>query len=304
MMQKVLVVVGPTGVGKTKLSIELAQKYNAEIISGDAYQCYKELTIGSAKISPEEMQGIPHYLVDTIAYKEVYNVKHFQQKARLYIDDIARRGKLAMVVGGTGLYIKSLLYDYIFHDEEIDVRYATYLETQTNEELYKLLLEVDEKTAQTLHLNNRQRIKRALMMEHMGHKKSEILAKQEHKLLYDVYIVGLTMERSHLYERIDERVLKMIEQGLEKEVMGLVNTIDDFALQSLQGIGYKEWKNYYLGEKSKADTIALIQKNTRNFAKRQYTWFHNQMDIHWFDVESKDYKKRLLIEIENWIKEA
>lgn len=302
-MQKVLVVVGPTGVGKTSLSIDLAKKYNAEIISGDAYQCYKELTIGSAKILPEEMQGIPHYLVDNISYKEEYNVKIFQQKARAYIEDIVSRGKLPMIVGGTGLYIKSLLYDYVFHDEEIDQEYNDYLETLTDEELYAKLLEVDEKAAKDLHPNNRKRVRRALMMDHMGHQKSETLAKQEHKLLYDAYIVGLTMERSNLYERIDKRVLQMISQGLENEVMGLVNNADDFDLQSLQGIGYKEWKAYYLGEKNKEDTIALIQKNTRNFAKRQYTWFRNQMDIHWYDIERKDFKQELLVEIENWIKD-
>lgn len=302
-MQKVLVIVGPTGVGKTSLSIELAKKYSAEIISGDAYQCYKELTIGSAKILPEEMQGIPHYLVDNISYKEEYNVKIFQQKARAYIEDIVSRGKLPMIVGGTGLYIKSLLYDYVFHDEEIDQEYNDYLETLTNEELYTKLLEADEKAAKDLHPNNRKRVRRALMMDHMGHKKSETLAKQEHKLLYDAYIVGLTMERPNLYERIDQRVLQMISQGLENEVMGLVNNADDFGLQSLQGIGYKEWKAYYLNEKDKEDTIALIQKNTRNFAKRQYTWFRNQMDIHWYDIERKDFKQELLVEIENWIKD-
>jgi len=207
-----------------------------------------------------------------------------------------------MIVGGTGLYIKALLYDYVFHDEEIDEEYSAYLNTLTSEELYQKLLVVDKQSAKELHPNNHKRIKRALMMEHMGHSKSETLQKQNHTLLYDAYIVGLTMERSHLYERINKRVELMMNQGLEAEVMGLVKNVEDFNLQSLQGIGYKEWKDYYLKEQSKDDTIALIQKNTRNFAKRQYTWFRNQMDVHWIDTEDKNFKKDLLVKLENWVK--
>ncbi|MDF9825686.1 tRNA dimethylallyltransferase [Breznakia sp. PF5-3] len=299
-MKKVLVIVGPTGVGKTGLSIDLAKRYNGEIISGDAYQCYKELTIGSAKILPEEMQGIKHYLVDMISYKEEYNVKIFQEKARVCIDEILAKGKLPIICGGTGLYIKSLLYDYIFHDEEIDEDYDKALEQLSNDTLYEKLCEVDEDAAKDLHPNNRKRVKRALMMNHLGHKKSDVIAKQEHTLLYDAWIVGLTMDRPLLYERINERVLKMMDQGLEQEVMNLITSEADFNLQSMQGIGYKEWLGYYKKEVSFEDTVALIQKHTRNFAKRQYTWFHNQLPVHWYDITS-DFKKKLENDIETWL---
>ncbi|MDL2276507.1 tRNA (adenosine(37)-N6)-dimethylallyltransferase MiaA [Breznakia sp. OttesenSCG-928-G09] len=299
-MKKVLVIVGPTGVGKTGLSIDLAKRYNGEIISGDAYQCYKELTIGSAKILPEEMQGIKHYLVDMISYKEEYNVKIFQEKARVCIDEILAKGKLPIICGGTGLYIKSLLYDYIFHDEEIDEDYDKALEQLSNDTLYEKLCEVDEDAAKDLHPNNRKRVKRALMMNHLGHKKSDVIAKQEHTLLYDAWIVGLTMDRPLLYERINERVLEMMDQGLEQEVMNLITSEADFNLQSMQGIGYKEWLGYYKKEVSFEDTVALIQKHTRNFAKRQYTWFHNQLPVHWYDITS-DFKKKLENDIETWL---
>lgn len=297
---KVLVIVGPTGVGKSSLSIEVAKQYQGEIISGDAYQCYKELTIGSAKITEDEMQGIPHHLVDELSYKETYNVKMFQEQARARIAKIHEQGKLPIICGGTGLYIKSLLYDYVFHEEAIDVAYAQELDALSNEALYERLKRVDKEASNTIHINNRKRVKRALMMEHLGHKKSDVVNKQEHVLLYDALIIGLTMDRQHLYQRIDERVLTMIEDGLEREVMSLVSSIQDFDLQSMQGIGYKEWKGYYENTASLQDTILLIQKNTRNFAKRQYTWFYHQLDVHWFDIESDGYKERIYEAIEEW----
>lgn len=300
-MDKIIVLVGPTGSGKTSLSIELAKKFNGEIISGDAYQCYYEMSIGSAKIKEEEKQGIPHYLVDYLSYKDEYNVKVFQEKGREYIADILARGKTPIICGGTGLYIKALLYDYLFEDEQVDEEYLNFLNHKDNDELYKMLIEIDEKATATIHKNNRKRVIRALMMAHVGTSKSERLEKQEHKMLYDAYIIGLTMDREKLYERINQRVLTMMDEGLKEEIESLVQSEDDFYLQSMRGIGYKEWLGYYKKEATIEETIALIQKNSRNFAKRQYTWFKNQMNVHWYDISKDEERSKIIIDVKNFM---
>lgn len=301
-MDKVIVLVGPTGVGKTSLSIELAKKYNGEIISGDAYQCYKELSIGSAKIKEEEKEGISHYLVDYISYTEDYNVKIFQKKAREYIEEIKQKGKIPIICGGTGLYIKALLYDYVFEEEKQDEEYLSKLNGMNNDNLYELLLEVDEKACEKIHKNNRKRIIRALMMAHDGTKKSERIEKQKHELLYDAYIIGLTMDRDVLYERINKRVEIMMEDGLLEEIRSIVKDEETFNLQSMQGIGYKEWLGYYTQEETIEEVIAKIQKNSRNFAKRQYTWFKNQLDVHWFDLTKQD-QSEIFKEVDSFLGE-
>lgn len=300
-MDKIIVLVGPTGSGKTSLSIELAKKFNGEIISGDAYQCYYEMSIGSAKIKEEEKQGIPHYLVDYLSYKEEYNVKVFQEKGREYIADIIARGKTPIICGGTGLYIKALLYDYLFEDEQVDEDYLNFLNQKDNDELYKMLIEIDEKATATIHKNNRKRVIRALMMAHAGTSKSERLEKQDHKMLYDAYIIGLTMDRELLYERINQRVLTMMDEGLKEEIDSLVQSEDDFYLQSMRGIGYKEWLGYYKKEATIEETIALIQKNSRNFAKRQYTWFKNQMDVKWYDISKEEERSKIIVDVNDFM---
>lgn len=300
-MDKIIVLVGPTGSGKTSLSIELAKKFNGEIISGDAYQCYYEMSIGSAKIKEEEKQGIPHYLVDYLSYKDEYNVKVFQEKGREYIADILARGKTPIICGGTGLYIKALLYDYLFENEQVDEGYLNLLNQKDNDELYKMLIEIDEKATATIHKNNRKRVIRALMMAHVGTSKSERLEKQEHKMLYDAYIIGLTMDREKLYERINQRVLTMMDEGLKEEIESLVHSEDDFYLQSMRGIGYKEWLGYYKKEATIEETIALIQKNSRNFAKRQYTWFKNQMDVKWYDISKEEERSKIIADVDNFM---
>lgn len=297
MMKKIIIVVGPTGAGKSALSVKLAKYFNGEIISGDAYQVYKEMSIGSAKIKAEEMEGIPHYLVDYCSYDEEYNVKIFQEEGRKYIDEIYKKGKIPIVCGGTGLYIKALLYDYVFEEEEVDERYLKMLQSKTNEELYALLEEVDKLSLETIHPNNRQRMIRALMMAHSGTKKSDRLSSQDHKPLYDAYVIGVSMDREILYERINERVLKMMEEGLLSEIETLVKDEQVFALQSMKGIGYKEWKNYFNKEATLEETIALIQKNSRNFAKRQYTWFRNQMNVHWYDMNQEGIKEDIIQDV-------
>lgn len=300
-MNQVLVIVGPTAVGKTKISVELAKKYNGEIISGDSIQVYKQLTIGSAKVSTEEMDGVVHHLIDFLDYKDAYSVADFQRLGRACIADIIQRGKLPIVCGGTGLYIKALLYDYVFEEQEDDAEYAAYLDTLTYEERYALLKEVDFESTKTIHERNAQRIKRALMLAHLGKKKSEIINAQEHKLLYDAYIVGLTMERAHLYARINERVELMKTEGLVAELDHVVEGVESFDLQSMKGIGYKEFKGYYDHTMTLDQVIELIKKNSRNFAKRQYTWFNNQMDVHWYDMEKEQSIDQINRDIKEWL---
>ena len=304
-MQKVLVIAGPTGVGKSNLGIELAKKYNGEIISGDSIQVYKPLTIGSAKILPEEMQGIKHHLIDKYELEEGYHVKKFQEEARLIMESIVKQGKLPIIVGGTGLYIKAALYDYQFVDEEEDLELKESFERLETEILYEKLREVDPISAEEIHPNNRKRIIRALMVaEATGTTKSELIQSQEHKLLYDAKIIGLTMDRTALYQRINDRVLQMIENGLEKEVSDLFQKDSSlFEYQGMQGIGYKEWKEYFLGSETLEEVVQQIQKHSRQFAKRQYTWFKNQLPVTWFDIEQTNWKEELEKELTNWVKE-
>lgn len=300
-MKKVLIIAGPTGVGKTSLSVKLAKKFNGEIISGDAYQVYKELTIGTAKITPEEMEGVKHYLVDCFNYTDEYHVKSFQEYARKYIDEISSEQKLPVICGGTGLYIKSCVYDYIFKEQVIDEEYKKELELLDNDTLYEKLLKEDPGATKTIHKNNRKRIIRALLMAQNGEKKSELLEQQEHKPIYDIYVIGLTMERSRLYERINKRVDIMMENGLLDEIQSVVKDESTFDLQSMQGIGYKEWRGYFKGEMPLEDTVELIKKNSRNFAKRQYTWFNNQMDVNWYDIEEENWLNKVIEDVNEWL---
>lgn len=302
-MQKILILVGPTGVGKTSLSIELAKHFHGEIISGDSMQVYKEMTIGTAKVTKDEADGIPHYLVDEYEYTDDYNVKIFQERARAYIEDIASRGKLPIIVGGTGLYIKSLYYDYVFEEEEVDEEFQAFLKSRSDEECYAMLQLVDKAACENIHMNNRKRVERALMRAHTGEKKSDVEGRQSHQPMYDGFVMGLTTNREELYQRIDQRVLKMMDEGLEEEVRALFTEENSWNLQSLQGIGYKEWKDYFLGKQSKEETIRLIQRNSRQFAKRQYTWFNHQMNVNWFDITELNWKDSCLKQVEEWMGE-
>ena len=300
-MKKVLIIVGPTGVGKTDLSIELAKRFNAEIISGDSVQIYKGLDIGSAKITEEEKQGIKHYGIDELSFLDNYSVYDFQKMSRFNIEEISKKNKLPMIVGGTGLYIKSCIYDYEFVMHE-PVEFLD-MDDKTNEELYEELKKLDEFSANKIHINNRKRIIRALTLCRLGTSKTENENNQQHKLIYDAFIVGCTVDRALLYERINNRVLKMIDSGLEQEIKGLLEKGLTFENQSMQAIGYKEWKDYFLNNISKEEVISLIQKNSRNFAKRQYTWFNNQMDVNWVNMLDKEEVNNIIDRIEKWIKD-
>jgi len=289
-MDKVIVIVGPTGVGKTKLSIELAKYFNSEIINGDSVQIYKDLNIGSAKVTIDEKEGIEHHLLDFKNIEENYTVYDYQYDLRNKINEFKERKLLPIVVGGTGLYLKAALYDYSFNKEDdvISNEYSEY----SNEELYELLKEKDLKEANKLHPNNRRRVVRALnIIESSNMKKSEIIDNQSHIPLYDVVFLGLTLPREELYERINLRVDKMINDGLLEEVKSLFDKYKDKDYKSLLAIGYKELFSYYKNEISLEDAIELIKKKSRNYAKRQYTWFKNQFDVKWFNVNLNNFNE-------------
>jgi tRNA dimethylallyltransferase len=297
-MKKVLVIVGPTAVGKSDFGVKCAKLFNGEIISGDSIQVYKGFDIGSGKVTEAEKDGIVHHMIDIKEPDDNYSVYQFQQLARSLIDDITNRGKLPIIVGGTGLYIKACLYDYFFDkQEEID---TSVFDEKTNQELFELLEEKDFETSTKIHINNRKRLIRALVIaENNSSTKSENLNKQKKEMLYDALIVGCTSEREKLYERINLRVDLMFENGLVDEVECLLKKVN-FDSQSMQGIGYREFKGLYDKEYDLEKTKQLIKTHSRQFAKRQYTWFNNQMEVNWVDLSVDD--NSILELIENWSK--
>ena len=300
-MKKVIAVCGPTAVGKTRMGVSLAEALHGEVISGDSMQIYRTMDIGTAKVTEDEMQGIIHHMIDIKNPDESFSVSEFQKEVRHYIDTI----DIPIVVGGTGLYIKGALYDYTFEEteskhDEIKAKYAHY----TNEELHQYLASFDPQSALDLHPNNRQRVLRAIeIYEESGKRKSDILEAQEHKPVYDICFVGLTLPRPILYERINKRVDLMIEQGLEEEVKKIYDSGVSRNAQSMKAIGYKEWFDYFEGLKTKEQVIEEIKKHSRNYAKRQYTWFNNQFDVHWYDVKLEDFDstiQQVLQDIKEW----
>ncbi len=275
-MKKLYVIVGPTGVGKTEFSIKLAKMIDGEIINGDAFQVYKELNIGTAKITTVEMQGIPHHLFNIKSYTENFSVVEHQKLARNKIEEIYKNGKVPIIVGGSGYYLKTVLYNYEFDKEEETKDFSSY----SNEELHKLLETLDYEKSLTVHMNNRVRVERAIMR----HGKE----KPVDTPIYNFELIGITMDRATLYERINKRVDIMIENGLEDEVRTLASDITYFELQSLQAIGYKEFKAYFENSESLEYTIELIKRNSRRYAKKQYTWFNNQMSVNWIEKSNLD----------------
>ena len=274
-------IVGPTAVGKTRFGIECARLFDGEIISGDSVQIYRGLDIGSAKPDADELSQARHHLIDIRKADEKYSVKQFQELCRACIDDISDRGKLPIIVGGTGLYIKAALYDYTFFEEEEEDRQY---EDLSNEQIYEILKEKDPAALEKIHVNNRRRLVRALNI-YEKHRKgiSEIKEEQEHKLIYDCLIIGLTAERKVLFKRIDERVDRMMKEGLLEEIQKLLDNGIRFDDQSMRAIGYKEFKTYFDGEKSLEECVEEVKINSRHFAKRQYTFFNHQMNVHWHE---------------------
>lgn len=280
----VIVIVGPTAVGKTKLSIELAKRLKGEIINVDSTQVFKGMDIATAKVTEEEKQGILHHLLDIKEMTENYTVYDYQQDARIKINDILNRGKIPILVGGTGLYIKAALYDYQLEEEEkIEIDYSSF----SNEELYQKLLLVDPDTK--VHPNNRNRIIRALNYYEIHHVPLGN-KKKTNTLLYDAIFIGLTTSREVLYEKINKRVEKMVKQGLLEEARKIYESnIRTKAV--ITPIGYKELFPYFEGKKELEECLEEIKKNCRNYAKRQYTWFNHQMKINWFETNYEDFDK-------------
>ena len=293
-MQKVLSIVGPTAIGKTDFGIRCAGSFQGEIISGDSIQVYRGLNIGSAKPSKEELASAVHHLIDIKDPRENYSVREFQKFCRQKIDEIASRGKLPIIVGGTGLYIKAALYDYEFFEEETqDDPY----DSLSNEQLWQELEKKDPKALEKIHPNNRKRLVRALNIYEKHHKGiSQIKAEQEHKPIYDCLIIGLTDERQHLFARINERVERMVKEGLIDEIETLLKQGVTFSDQSMQGIGYKEFRGYFEEGKDRNECIEEVKTHSRQFAKRQYTFFRNQLDVKWYAD-----KDEALEEVRRWL---
>ncbi len=278
----IIVIVGPTGVGKTKLSIELAKKYDGEIINFDSVQIYKELNIGSAKVTPQEMENIPHHLIDFVDINEPYTVYDYQTQARREISQLEKKGKTIIMVGGTGLYAKSVLYDYNFTNETITNNY----ENLSTEYLYNKALSIDKEC--TIPQNNRRRLIRFLNY-YDNHNESMRLNNNGNKKIYNFITIGLTTDRSILYQRINNRVDKMIEQGLINEAHNLYKR--NIHSKAIQSIGYKELYNYFDKKISLEEAINNIKRNSRRYAKRQYTFFNNKMDVKWFNVNFENFNE-------------
>jgi tRNA dimethylallyltransferase len=286
---KLFVLLGPTASGKTRLSLELAERYGGEIISGDSMQVYRGMDIGTAKVSAEEQRRVPHHLIDIRDPREPFSVAEFQQLAAGRIAEIHGRDKLPMLVGGTGLYIEALCYAFDFgskpEDEAFREAQRAFADAYGDEALHRKLAEVDPVSAVRLHPHDRRRVIRALEHQHLtGERLSERLARQAKQSPYELCLVGLTMDRAQLYSRIDRRVDAMIEQGLLAEVERLLTQGCTPDMVSMQGLGYKEVAAYFSGECPLAEAIERIKRDTRRFAKRQLSWFRHMADIQWVDT--------------------
>ena len=288
-----VILVGPTAVGKTAASIGLAKALNGEIISGDSMQIFKGLDIGTAKISQSEMDGVVHHLIDIKEPWESFSAAEFKRLADEAIADIHSRGKLPIIVGGTGFYINSVLYEYHFGEAETDEAYRAqlqqYLELHGNEALWQLLLEKDPVSAERLHSNDTKRVMRALEVLHVtGIPASERQNTVDRQTMrYDAVYIALNLPREILYQRINHRVEQMMAEGLEQEVRNaLAQGVPQDAL-SMTSLGYRQMIQYFNGEISLERAVELIQRDTRHFAKRQLTWFRHDPNIQWVDKDGK-----------------
>lgn len=297
-----IVLTGPTAVGKTKLSIALAKAVGGEIISADSMQVYRHMDIGSAKISPGEMQGVPHHMIDILEPEEPFNVVLFKQKCEECLAGIYRRGHVPIVTGGTGFYIQALLKDIDFTENEENTEYRTHLEELAREKgpgyLHGLLKQVDPDSAEAIHANNRKRTIRALEFYHLTGEPISKHNEQEKKKTsaYQSCYFVLNDEREHLYQRIEQRVDEMMTQGLAEEVKSLREMGCTRDMVSMQGLGYKELLAWLDGECTMEEAVALIKLNTRHFAKRQLTWFRREQDVIWINKKEFDYDERRILE--------
>ena len=288
MKEKVIVICGPTASGKTALSIELAKKINGEIVSADSMQIYKDMNIGTAKPTIEEMQGIKHYLLDFVSPEERYSVAQYKQDAKRAIKEIIKKGKTPIIVGGTGLYVDSLIYEIEYNDIKIDEEYRNKLEAIVEknglEELYKKALEIDPVAMEKISKNDKKRIMRILeIYKATGKTKTQQeLESRKKPVEYDYRIFAINWDREILYQRINKRVDIMIEQGLVNEVKNILDKYDKFPT-AMQGLGYKEVVDYINGIYTKEEMIEKIKMETRRYAKRQLTWFRKNKQTIWLE---------------------
>ena len=300
--EPLIILTGPTAVGKTALSLSLAERVNGEIISADSMQVYRGMDIGSAKIMPEEQKGIPHHLIDVLDPDEEFHVVRFVQMAKEAMEDIRSRGKVPILTGGTGFYIQAMLYDIDFTESGEDDSYRRELETyakeQGAEKLHEKLKEVDPISAEKIHANNVKRVIRALEFYHQNgtpisaHNEEQKKQTSPYNLAYFV----LNAPRDILYERIDKRVDQMLEEGLVKEVEGLKREGCHRGMVSMQGLGYKEILAYLEGEYPLEEAVRILKRDTRHFAKRQLTWFRRESDVIWVDKDKFHWDEKEILE--------
>lgn len=286
-----IILTGPTAVGKTELSVELAKRIGGEIISADSMQVYRGMDIGSAKVRPEEMQGVAHYLIDELEPSEEFHVVKFQEYARRYIRQICSRGRIPILVGGTGFYIQAVLYDIDFTENGEDHSYREGLQeiadTQGSDVLHEMLRKVDPASADVIHANNVKRVIRALEFYHetgqkiSEHNEAERMRQSPYQFVYFV----LNDDRDEIYRRIDLRVDRMLEAGLVDEVKALQEKGCTRDMVSMQGLGYKEILDYLSGELSYEEAVRILKRDTRHFAKRQLTWFRRERDVTWINKQ-------------------
>ncbi len=292
MKQPLIILTGPTAVGKTKASIGLAKALNGEIISADSMQVYKYMNIGSAKIKPEEMEGVPHHLVDVLEPDEEFHVVKFQEMAKQAIKEIYAKGKVPIIVGGTGFYIQALLYDIDFTENEVNDSYRQSLELLAREKgaevLHEMLQEVDPASAEAIHANNVKRVIRALEFYHLTGKKISEHNEQERakESPYAFCYFVLNDDRDFLYERINQRIDAMLEEGLVEEVRFLKEKGYTRDMVSMQGLGYKEILDYLNNECTLEEAVYILKRDTRHFAKRQLTWFRRERDVIWIQKDA------------------
>lgn len=300
--KKLVILTGPTAVGKSALSIALAKEIGGEIISADSMQVYRHMNIGSAKILPEEMDGVPHHLIDVLEPTEEFNVVIFQKMAKAAIDEVRNRGHVPILVGGTGFYIQAVLYDIDFTHNDEDTSLRITLEeiarTQGNEVLYEQLKHVDPESCETIHANNVKRVIRAIEFYRKTGKKISQHNKEQHENVspYNFAYFVLIDDRAMLYEKIDRRVDEMLEQGLVAEVENLKAMGCTRNLVSMQGLGYKEILDYLNGDCSLEEAVYLIKRDTRHFAKRQLTWFRREKEVTWIEKQDFDRNSQRILD--------
>ena len=300
-MKPLVILAGPTAVGKTELSIRLAKRINGAIISADSMQVYKYMDIGSAKIMPDEMEGVKHYLIDELDPSDEFNVVRFQQMAKDALKEIYANGQIPIVAGGTGFYIQALLYDIDFTHQDSDEAFrkemADYAAEYGTEALHEKLKEIDPVSYKTIHANNTKRVIRALEYYRMTGQPISAHNEQEHQKVspYNFAYFVLTDDRKHLYDRIDYRVDLMMKKGLVDEVKNLYDMGYHKDMVSMQGLGYKELLSYLDGECSLEEAVYIIKRETRHFAKRQLTWFRRERDVIWLDKSAYQYNDQRIL---------